>query len=153
MLKLHDHMGVVFPESRIGYDPSARVVTMTSTNSLCSVCGDEMESHNEATCDNCGKTYHLNQRMDLPGKDCGQVWINEGHLALEFACDRCLHPAAPPGGLDDILDAGEAAGVTGLAEDALKAAADGGQLRHRRTGSGVYLFERRDLDTFIQARR
>jgi hypothetical protein len=38
-------------------------------------------------------------RMDQPGKDCGEVWINEEYLALEFACAACLHgeAAAPPG--------------------------------------------------------
>ena len=42
-------------------------------------------------------------RTDIPGKDCGQVWINEDHLALEFACDLCLHPPQASG-LDEILD-------------------------------------------------
>ncbi|MGH2625070.1 MAG: hypothetical protein ACRDHY_00285, partial [Anaerolineales bacterium] len=97
-----------------------------------------MAPHNEATCDNCGQTYHLNQRTDLPGRDCGQVWINEDHLALEFACNTCLHPAPPPGNLDDVLDAAEASQLTGLTEEALVAAADGDEVRHRRTGSGVY---------------
>ncbi|MEX0782340.1 MAG: hypothetical protein WD557_06790 [Dehalococcoidia bacterium] len=112
-----------------------------------------MAAHNEATCDNCGRAYHLNQRMDLPGKDCGQVWINEDHLALEFACNTCLNSAPAPGNLDDVLDAGEASHLTGMTEDALRQAAEGGALRHRRTGSGVYLFERRDLDPLIQGRR
>ena len=153
MLKLHDHMEGVLPASRIRYDPDARVVTMTSAKPSCSVCGEEMAAHNQATCDNCGQTYHLNQRMDLPGKDCGQVWINEEHLALEFACNTCLNPAPAAANLDDVLDATEASEVTGMTEAALRAAADGGELRHRRTGSGVYLFERRDLDPLIQGRR
>ncbi len=126
---------------------------MTSAQTLCSVCGEEMAAHNEATCDNCGRAYHLNQRMDLPGKDCGQVWINEDHLALEFACHTCLNPIPPAANLDDILDGSEASEWTGMTEEALVAAAEGGQVRHRRTGGGVYLFERRDLDLFIQARQ
>ena len=126
---------------------------MTSAKSLCSVCGEAMERHTEATCDNCGSFYHLNQRTDLPGKDCGQVWINEEHLALEFACNNCLAPPAPPPGLDDVLDIAEAAALTGLGEDALRAAADSGELRHRKTGSGIYLFERRDLQALSQGRK
>lgn len=129
------------------------VVTMTSAETLCSVCGEAMAAHNEATCDSCGRPYHLNQRMDLPGKDCGQVWINEDHLALEFACHTCLNPAPPPANLEDVLDTSEACAWTGLSESDLVAAADGGQVRHRRTGSGVYLFERRDLEPLVQAKR
>lgn len=131
----------------------ARVVTMTSAKSLCSVCGEPLEPHTEATCDNCGQLYHLNQRTDLPGKDCGQVWINEEHLALEFACDSCLNPSpAPEIDLDDILDVAEAAAAAGVPEEALLAAAERGEVRHRRTGSGTYLFQRRDLDAIRSPR-
>ena len=52
--------------------------TMTSTAIICSVCNEPLEAHTEAYCDACGLPYHLNQRTDLPGKDCGDVWINEG---------------------------------------------------------------------------
>jgi excisionase family DNA binding protein len=117
------------------------------------VCGEALEQHTEATCDNCGQLYHLNQRTDLPGKDCGQVWINDEHLALEFACNTCLHPAPAPAILDEVLDVSEAAELTGLSEDALRRAADRGELRHRRTGSGVYLFVRGDVEPLIQGRR
>jgi hypothetical protein len=112
---------------------------------LCTVCGDPLTPTSEATCDSCGKLYHLNQRSDLPGKDCGQVWINEEHLALEFACDTCLAPPVPEGGLDDILDADEGAAVLGVGTSELVAMAEASAIRHRKTASGVYLFERRDL--------
>ncbi|MFN0146576.1 MAG: hypothetical protein ACKVT1_08705 [Dehalococcoidia bacterium] len=112
---------------------------------VCCVCTEEVTTVMEAWCGQCGRSYHLAQRSDIPGKDCGQVWINEEHLALEFACDACLAPPEQPAGLDDILDAGEGAFVAGLTEDALIAAALAGTIRHRKTGSGVYLFERRDL--------
>ena len=118
---------------------------MTSAENSCNVCGEALEPHTQASCDNCGRPYHLNQRTDLPGKDCGQVWINEDHLALEFACDTCLAPPAAEGSLDDVLDSEEAADVAGIAVGALVAAADGGQVPHRKTGSGVYLFARRDV--------
>jgi hypothetical protein len=117
------------------------------------VCGEAVEPHTEAFCNNCGLVYHLNQRTDLPGRDCGEVWISEEHLALEFACDTCLHPAEDAGSLDDILDAGEAALFVGMAEQSLVAIAVSGQIRHRRTGSGVYLFERRDLTLLIEGRQ
>ena len=43
-----------------------------------------------ADCNWCNSRYHLNQRNDIEGKDCGQVWIDEQYMALQFACDRCL---------------------------------------------------------------
>lgn len=104
----------------------------------------------EAYCNSCGQAYHLNQRNDIPGGDCGQVWINEEHLSLEFACDSCLRP---PDVLNEILDAGEAAALARLPEETLLAAAAAGELRHRRTTGGVYLFERGDVISFIEGRR
>lgn len=106
-----------------------------------------------ATCDACGRRYHLNQRTDLPGEDCGQVWINEEHLGLEFACDTCLNPPEAAGSLDDILDLSEAAILAGATEQRISEAAAAGEIRHRRTSSGVYLFERRDLLAFAQGRK
>lgn len=126
------------------------VVTMTTLEIACSVCGEPLETHTEAYCDNCGRPYHLNQRTDLPGKDCGQVWISEEHLSLEFGCDTCLH-AAPAEALDDIVDSTEAAALAGIAEPDLIAAAARGALRHRKTASGVYLFQRGDVVAFNQA--
>jgi len=112
---------------------------------VCCVCSEEVTTVMEAWCGACGLSYHLSQRIDVPGKDCGQVWINEEHLSLEFACDRCLNPEEPALALDDVLDTAEAAIVAGLTDAALVAAAESGSLRHRKTSSGVYLFERRDL--------
>lgn len=127
------------------------VVTMTTLEITCSVCGEPLEAHTEAYCDNCGKPYHLNQRTDLPGKDCGQVWISEEHLSLEFGCDNCLRPEPPAEALDDILDSSEAAALAGFDESVLIAAADRGAIRHRKTARGVYLFERGDVVAFNQA--
>ena len=123
----------------------------TVDSKVCSVCGLEVAIHMEAWCGNCGLLYHLNQRADLPGDDCGQVWINEEHLSLEFACNTCLNPV--PAGLDDVLDAGEAALVAGIAESALLEAAGLGQVKHRRTGSGTVLFRRSDIVEFVQGQR
>ena len=67
---------------------------------LCAVCGEAVGGGNASTCNSCGLPFHLNQRNDQEGKDCGAVWIDEQHLALEFACQRCLDgagaPQAPP---------------------------------------------------------
>lgn len=57
---------------------------------VCTVCGKSADDTSSAVCNNCGERFHLNQRNDVPGKDCGAVWIDERFLALEFACQRCL---------------------------------------------------------------
>jgi len=53
-----------------------------------------------AECNWCDGRYHLNQRNDAEGQDCGAVWIDEQYLALQFACNTCLArdgmPAPPP---------------------------------------------------------
>jgi hypothetical protein len=117
------------------------------------VCREAVEQHTEAICSSCGEIYHLNQRTDLPGKDCGQVWINEEHLALEFACDTCLNPPAPETALSQILDLGEAAAETGLPEETLRSAASSGQLPSRTMSGGVLIFQRSDLVAFAEGRK
>lgn len=127
---------------------------MTSTHAVCTVCQEPLTATTEAICNGCGALFHLNQRNDLPGKDCGEVWINEDHMALEFACNTCLHPEEEDDrSLDDVLDLVEAAAETGLGEEALTAAAERGELRHRKTAGGIYLFARRDLLAISEVRR
>ncbi len=119
-------------------------MTMTSAT-ICSVCGEALTPQTQAFCNSCAQPYHLNQRQDIPGKDCGQVWINEEHMALEFGCDRCLHPEKYDNSLEDILDLSEAALYIGISETMLAEAADRGEIVHRKTSSGVYLFQRKHL--------
>lgn len=49
-----------------------------------------------AECNWCDGRYHLNQRNDIVAKDCGQVWIDEQYMALQFACDNCLGGRGAP---------------------------------------------------------
>lgn len=79
----------------------------------CVVCGEPVAAVMSAECNWCDGRYHLNQRNDVEGKDCGAVWIDEQYLALQFACQTCLDsraagsspgptarepaPASPPG--------------------------------------------------------
>ena len=65
----------------------SRVVVETI---VCAVCREPADDTSSAVCNNCGERFHLNQRNDKPGKDCGAVWIDDRFLALEFACQRCL---------------------------------------------------------------
>ena len=115
---------------------------MTETPSCC-VCSEAVTPAMEAWCNSCGSAYHLNQRTDVEAKDCGQVWINQEHLALEFACDTCLGGGPPE--LDDVLDLTEAAEAGGVTEEWLAAEVAAGRVPHRKTAGGVLLFVRRDV--------
>jgi hypothetical protein len=55
-----------------------------------------MELPLSAECNWCDGRYHLNQRNDVEAKDCGQVWIDEQFLALQFACHNCLAEDGKP---------------------------------------------------------
>ena len=72
-----------------------------SAEYVCSVCGEVATAAASAECNWCDQRYHLNQRNDVEARDCGQVWIDEQYLALQFACNTCLADAevgaaAPP---------------------------------------------------------
>jgi hypothetical protein len=57
----------------------------------CTVCGEQArEGAPTSSCYSCGEMFHLNERNDTDGKDCGTVWIDEQFLALRFACQHCL---------------------------------------------------------------
>jgi hypothetical protein len=77
------------------------MATDTASDTVtCTVCGEQAPVSATAECNWCSQPYHLNQRNDVEGKDCGQVWIDEQYLALQFACNTCLtggdagHPVA-----------------------------------------------------------
>lgn len=120
---------------------------------ICVVCDEPIGGPLfEAHCTTCTKPFHLQQRTDVPGKDCGDVWLNDESLGLDFACFICIHeaeatdePQLPVLDLDDVLDLGEAAGSLGWSNDRLVEAAAAGRVKHRQTSSGTLLFLRRDL--------
>jgi hypothetical protein len=59
-------------------------------NYICTVCDEPAAAPMTAECNWCNRRYHLNQRNDVAGRDCGQVWVDEQYLALQFACNTCL---------------------------------------------------------------
>ncbi len=65
-----------------------------STEVTCAVCGQPAEELASALCGECDQPFHLNQRNDVEGKDCGDVWVDEQYLSLRFACFTCLRPDA-----------------------------------------------------------
>ena len=72
-----------------------------STLFVCVVCSEDVDVRMSAECNWCDNRYHLNPRNDIEARDCGEVWIDDQYLALQFACHICL--AGP---------AGEARGAT-----------------------------------------
>ena len=65
---------------------------------LCRICGEAADGSNSAMCNSCEERFHLRLRNDADGKDCGEVWVNEQYLSLEYACFACLGRQAPGGG-------------------------------------------------------
>jgi hypothetical protein len=63
---------------------------------VCAVCGGPLTPDASAICHECDRPFHLRLRNDGDGKDCGDVWINEQYLSLEFACFECLGVTAGP---------------------------------------------------------
>ena len=59
----------------------------------CVVCGEAVDETNSAVCQGCNRRYHLVLRQGEQGKDCGDVWINEAFMSLQFACFNCLRVA------------------------------------------------------------
>ncbi len=70
----------------------------TSTDPTCGVCGEAAEDPTSVMCGDCDQPFHLNQRTDVDGKDCGDVWVDEEYLSLRFACFNCLRGGVPPAG-------------------------------------------------------
>ena len=56
----------------------------------CCVCAEPVDETTSTFCNNCQQQFHLRQREDTEGKDCGEVWINDQYMSLEYACHTCL---------------------------------------------------------------
>jgi hypothetical protein len=57
----------------------------------CRVCG-EAEPRPEllSECFGCDRPFHLNPYANRPGKDCGDAWIGDDALTLQFYCRDCI---------------------------------------------------------------
>ena len=71
---------------------------MPAVDPTCAVCSEPVEEAASALCGVCDRRFHLNQRNDVDGKDCGEVWIDDQYLSLRFACFTCLGHATPTAG-------------------------------------------------------
>lgn len=63
----------------------------------CHVCDGPLTDREPSVCSKCDRPFHLRHRDDEPGSDCGEVWVSEQHLALEYACLVCLGRAGEAG--------------------------------------------------------
>ena len=63
----------------------------------CALCGEPANETNSVLCGECDQRFHLNQRNDVDGRDCGAVWIDDQYLSLRFACFTCLGRATAAG--------------------------------------------------------
>lgn len=56
----------------------------------CVVCGEPLRPDAQADCYSCGQFFHLALTTTAGVEDCGQVWIDDEVMALQFACNGCL---------------------------------------------------------------
>lgn len=56
----------------------------------CIVCGEPAGPENRSDCYRCGEYFHLRLTTTATGPDCGDVWIDDESMALQFACRNCL---------------------------------------------------------------
>lgn len=57
---------------------------------LCVVCGAPAAPEARSDCYRCGEYFHLRLTTTATGPDCGDVWIDDEVMALQFACHNCL---------------------------------------------------------------
>ena len=62
----------------------------TADEPSCAVCGRPLRPDAQADCYSCGQYFHLGLTANSDVEDCGQVWLDDEVLALQFACNRCL---------------------------------------------------------------
>lgn len=56
----------------------------------CVVCGEPAAAEARSDCYRCGEYFHLRLTTTATGPDCGDVWIDDEVMALQFACHNCL---------------------------------------------------------------
>ena len=60
----------------------------------CCVCGEPAGPDARSDCYRCGEYFHLRLTTTATGPDCGDVWIDDEVMALQFACRNCLDEQA-----------------------------------------------------------
>ncbi len=76
------------------------MTTDSSDSAPCVVCGDPAVPDGRSDCYICGEYFHLRLTTTAEGPDCGDVWIDDEVMALQFACRRCLDERMNPQAAD-----------------------------------------------------
>ena len=56
----------------------------------CEVCGEPMDSEDNASCAFCHRVFHLTWDTRREIRDCGRFDLDEKTLAMYFTCDNCV---------------------------------------------------------------
>ncbi|RLT40159.1 MAG: hypothetical protein DWI58_11510 [Chloroflexi bacterium] len=84
-----------------------------SGGAICGVC-NEVEENPLVECFECGVMFHLNPRVDVSGKDCGDAILGDS-MGIEMICNNCIAERREPSGPTGMI--GMFAAMTG---DALR---------------------------------
>ncbi len=66
------------------------MTTQSNDDVRCAVCNEPAAPDGRSDCYICGDYFHLRLTTTADGPDCGDVWIDDEVMALQFACRRCL---------------------------------------------------------------
>ncbi len=87
-------MATLLPSLKSGYDWQ---MTTAESNAAsedevwpCCFCGELTRPDARSDCYRCGEYFHLRMTVTADGPDCGDVWIDDETMALQFACRNCL---------------------------------------------------------------
>ena len=82
------------PSLKSGYDWQMTTAESNAANEgeawPCCVCGELTRPDARSDCYRCGEYFHLRMTVTADGPDCGDVWIDDETMALQFACRNCL---------------------------------------------------------------
>ena len=68
----------------------------------CVVCGEPASADARSDCYRCGEYFHLRLTTTATGPDCGDVWIDDEVMALQFACRTCIAEQTGEAVADDV---------------------------------------------------
>ena len=69
---------------------------MVEENEICCICQGALDEEHMARCAICGMAFHLAWSRDADVPNCGTYSVDEGSMALVFACGRCAEEKGIP---------------------------------------------------------
>lgn len=70
---------------------------------LCVVCDEPAPPDGRSDCYICGEFFCLRLTTTATGPDCGDVWIDDEVMALQFACRTCLDERMNEGTAPEVM--------------------------------------------------